>query len=227
MASTQRGAAALPLVASPPFGDCQQHHRRRHVGPSGQGSLARDSRDLLWRSGPAAGFASQNVRHAPCSRLWPPLPPRRFERRDHARAPASGIGKPWNSRDAGRRRRQRPGGHSLGLPANADRNLHRPESWSQGPLRERHVQFARELHSFASTKAERIAAGDPRLSIEERYPTRKPILPPSERLRAISWRSASCCRTMRTRWSRSLRAKAFGTPLRGRLHCLPVLRCGR
>jgi hypothetical protein len=29
---------------------------------------------------------------------------------------------------------------------------------------------------FAATKAERIAAGDPRLSIEERYPTRESYL---------------------------------------------------
>jgi Alpha/beta hydrolase domain len=29
---------------------------------------------------------------------------------------------------------------------------------------------------FASTKAERIAAGDPRLSIEERYPTKEAYL---------------------------------------------------
>ena len=80
---------------------------------------------------------------------------------------------------------------------------------------------------FASTKAERIAAGDPRLRLRSGIRQRKRISRLSTRPRAISWRSASCCRTTPIRWSRPLSAKAFETRLRGRLQGFPVLRCRR
>ena len=126
----------------------QAEHRRRHACPSGSGSLARDSGKLLRRGRPSRHFAPQNLRHSARSRFRPALPPRRFQWRDYTRAAASRIGKLRRPGDAGRRRWQRLGRHSFGLPAGADRHVYRLESGSQGPLRERHVQFAGQLHSL-------------------------------------------------------------------------------
>jgi hypothetical protein len=47
-------------------------------------------------------------------------------------------------------------------------------SWNpipNGPLKGREKSLAAGYIPFAKTKAERVANGDPRLSIEERYPT--------------------------------------------------------
>ena len=66
---------------------------------------------------------------------------------------------------------------------------------------------------FAATKAERLAAGDPRLSIEERYPSRETYLRPSKRQPPTSSRSASCCpTTLRCSWV-GQKAKGSGARL--------------
>ncbi len=64
---------------------------------------------------------------------------------------------------------------------------------------------------FAATKAERIATGDPRLSIEERYPTKDAYLAAFKKaandLVAQALFVAGRCGL---RWSRPPRARAFG-----------------
>ena len=57
--------------------------------------------------------------------------------------------------------------------AGADRHLYGLESRAEGPVRGRHMQSAGSFIPFAATRAERLATGDPRLSIEERYPSKE------------------------------------------------------
>jgi hypothetical protein len=80
---------------------------------------------------------------------------------------------------------------------------------------------------FASTKVVRPAVGDPRLSIEERFPTKDAYLAAFRKAADDLVANAFCFPTMRTRWSRPPRSRAFGTLLRGRLQGRPVLRCRR
>ena len=51
------------------------------------------------------------------------------------------------------------------------------------------MQSARKLHPFAATRAERLAAGDPRLSIEERYPSKEAYVAAFRKAATISSRS--------------------------------------
>ena len=103
-------------------------------------------------------------------------------------------------------------GNPFGLPADADRHVHWLEPEPQRPFRERHVQFARELHSFRGDQS-RAARRRAIRGFRSRsaIPRRRSILPLSRRPPMISSRSAFCCRTMRICWLRPSRARAFGT----------------
>ena len=207
MASTQHGAAALPLATKAPFGNCQQQpnpdpqlwtmralltaltawvrddvappasaqaaHRRRYAGSGRSGAVSRDPSQFLWRRRAAGGIAAAPLRSAACARFRAALPRRRFERNPLARAAAGPIRKLRRARAAGRCRRQRPRRRPVGVRASSDRDLYGLESRPQGSLRRRPMQSARELHPVRRDPRRADGGGDPRPSIEERYPSKE------------------------------------------------------
>jgi hypothetical protein len=55
----------------------------------------------------------------------------------------------------------------------SDRHLHWVEPVPRRLVRQRVLPVVREFHSIAATRAERERTGDPRPSLEERYPTKE------------------------------------------------------
>ena len=99
-----------------------------------------------------------------------------FERHHHARAPARKISKLWRAGDAGRCRRQRYRRRRIGVLASADRHLYGLEFGRKDRFENGMCNLQGSFIPFAATRAERLAVGDPRLSIEERYPTKESYL---------------------------------------------------
>ena len=101
------------------------------------------------------------------------LRPRLRRARHHDYFPArGGAGKRVSDPSAaGGRRRQRLGRRALPGHAGADRDLYRLGAAQSRFRRRRADDDQRLLKAFVRTKAEREKIGDPRLSIEERYPS--------------------------------------------------------
>ena len=210
MASTQHGAAALPLPTQAPFGVCQQ---QPNPNPQRETMRALLSAFTSWVRDGAAPPASTVPRIAdgtlvaPHQVRLPPIPANAYRGVQRAAVRALRVHNPLQVLDFGPGylpadtsgvitiEPPRAGTASYGVlvpQVDADgndlggvRSLHLRvpvgtyTGWNLGRADRFEDGFCSLQGSFvpfAATRAERLAAGDPRLSLEERYPTREAYL---------------------------------------------------
>ena len=227
MASTQHGAASLPLPTQAPFGNCQQQPNpdpqlwtmralltaltawvRDDVTPPdsarpriGDGTLV-PADQVRFPEIPANSYGGVERPATSPLRLYDSLHVLDFGPLYRAgdssgiiarEPPLVRLRKLRRSRTAGRRRRQRPRRHPVGLRPGSDRHLYRLESRAEGPLRRRPMQPAGKLHPVRRDPRRADGGGDPRLSIEERYPSKEVYLAAFRKAADDLVAGATCC----------------------------------
>ena len=148
-------------------------HSRRHAGGGGSGALPANSGERLWRRRAAGDADRAHLQRAACARFRAALPPRRQSgiitvEPPHVGSASYGVVVPQVDADGNDIAGIRSAFLQVPIGTYTGWNPGRKDQFENGQC-----NLQGSFIPFAATRAERMATGDPRPSIEERYPTRE------------------------------------------------------